>query len=63
MDTLQHVLKRYNDMKVEQDKFINERDLCDLQFESEAFEDANGKLYVNQPLEQNLIEMELGRTS
>jgi hypothetical protein len=63
MDTLQHVLKRYNDMKAEQDKFINERDLCDLQFESETFEDANGKLYVNQPLEQNLIEMELGRTS
>jgi hypothetical protein len=50
-------------MKSEQDKFIDERDLCDLQFESETFEDANGKLYVNQPLEQNLIEMELGRTS
>jgi len=63
MGTLQHVLKRYNDMKSEQDKFIDERDLCDLQFESETFEDANGKLYVNQPLEQNLIEMELGRTS
>lgn len=63
VDILQKVLTRYNDMKSERDRFLNEWDICDLQFEAETYEDNFGKLYVNNPIEQNLIEMELGRTS
>lgn len=62
-NTLQKVIKRYEDMRSERDRFLDERDLCDVQFEAETYEDQNGKLYVNNPIEQNLIEMELGRTS
>ena len=62
-DALGIVLKRYNDMRSERDRFLSEWDVCDLQFEADTYEDNFGKLYVNNPIEQNLIEMELGRTS
>jgi hypothetical protein len=62
-DLLGRVIKRYDEMRSERDRFLSEWDLCDIQFEAETFEDQNGKLYVNNPIEQNLIEMELGRTA
>lgn len=57
------VITRYEQMRSERDRFLDEWSTCDLQFEAEVYEDNFGNLHVNSPLEQNLIEMELGRTS
>ena len=62
-DLLSHINTRIEDMKSERDKFLPERDLCDIQYEAEVYEDNRGKLYVNTPMEQWLVEMELWRTS
>ncbi len=62
-DTLSKINKRIEDMKNERDQFLSERDICDLQYEAEVYEDNFGKLYVNTPMEQWLLEMELWRTS
>jgi len=51
-DTLSKINKRIEDMKNERDQFLSERDICDLQYEAEVYEDNFGKLYVNTPLEQ-----------
>lgn len=62
-DTLSKINKRIEDMKNERYQFLSERDICDLQYEAEVYEDNFGKLYVNTPMEQWLLEMELWRTS
>lgn len=62
-DLLSHINTRIEDMKSERDKFLPERDLCDIQYEAEVYEDNRGKLYVNTPMEQWLVEMELWRTA
>jgi len=62
-DTLSRINKRIEDMKNERNQFLSERDICDLQYEAEVYEDNFGKLYVNTPMEQWLLEMELWRTS
>lgn len=60
---LSDILKREQDMRAERDRFLDERSTCDLQYEAETYEDDFGNLYVNSCMEQNLMEMELGRTS
>ncbi len=62
-EQLSRINKRIEDMKTERDKFLSERDICDLQYEAEVYEDNRGKLYVNTPMEQWLVEMELWRTA
>lgn len=62
-DTLTRIKKRINEMKAERDKFLPERDMCDAQYDADVYEDNFGKLYVNTPMEQGLIEMDLGRTA
>ena len=60
---LGHINTRYNDMRSERDNFLNEWLTCDLQYEANTHEDERGNLHINTPMEQNMIEMELGRTS
>lgn len=62
-DMLSHINQRISDMKAERDKFLPEWDMCDIQYEAEVYEDNFWKLYVNDNMEQNLTEMELGRTA
>lgn len=62
-DMLSHINQRISEMKAERDKFLPEWDMCDIQYEAEVYEDNFWKLYVNDNMEQNLTEMELGRTA
>lgn len=50
-------------MIADREPFMPERETCDLQYESNVYEDNYGNLHVNTPIEQNLVEMELWRTS
>lgn len=48
-------------MRSARQNFEQSRDLADQQIEATAFYDNKGKLMVNVPLEQNLIEIALGK--
>jgi hypothetical protein len=63
MDTLSHFNKRFNEMDAERSNWIQERETCDAQYEAEVYEDNMGKVNINNPLEQDLVEMETGRTA
>lgn len=63
MENKTDFIRRINDMLADREPFMSERDTCDLQYEANVYEDNYGNLHVNTPLEQNLIEMELWRTS
>lgn len=63
MENKTNVIQRIDEMLSESDKFHEEWDTCDLQYEANTYEDVYGNLHVNTPLEQNLIEMDLGRTA
>jgi hypothetical protein len=54
-------LKRWQYMRSARQNFEQSRDLADQQIEATAFYDNKGKLMVNVPLEQNLIEIALGK--
>jgi hypothetical protein len=62
--TLDFLRKRLTDMKSARTQFETERDLADLQFNAESYEDPiTGRFMYNDDMEQSLIEMEVGRTS
>jgi hypothetical protein len=63
MENKTNVIQRIDEMLSESDKFREEWNTCDLQYEANTYEDIYGNLHVNTPLEQNLIEMDLGRTA
>lgn len=51
-------------MQSARSQFETERDLCDLQFNAESYEDpVTGRFMYNDDMEQSLIEMEVGRTA
>jgi hypothetical protein len=60
-DLLQHYLTRRNRMRGQRSKFEAVRDMCDRQVEAQTYYDNSGKFIVNVPMEQNLIEMSMGR--
>lgn len=63
-DTLSHIRQRLTSMQTARAEFETERDLCDLQFNAESYEDpVTGRFMYNDDMEQSLIEMEVGRTA
>lgn len=61
---LQTVLTRYDKMDSERQNFESDWDTCDIQFNANTFEDPiTGELIVNINIEQQLQDVELGRTS
>lgn len=62
-DMLARINKRINDMKSVREPFLAEWTMCDDQYAAEIYEDNRGKLYVNNKMEQGLMEFELGRTA
>lgn len=61
---LQTVVKRFDDMRGARSQFENDWDTCDIQFRANTFEDpVSWELIVNINVEQQLVDMELGRTS
>lgn len=62
-DALAYFQKRFSEMDSERKNWQTERYTCDKQYEANVTQDNNGKVYINNPLEQDLIEMEVGRTS
>lgn len=62
-DTLSHLIERFDDMRSERENFEAERDVCDAQFAAEVIEDNDGKLLINDTMEQDLIEQYVGRTA
>lgn len=62
-DTLSKLTRRFDDMRSERANFEQEWDVCDAQFAAEVIEDNDGKLLINDTMEQDLIEQYVGRTA
>lgn len=57
-------MTRYDKMDSERSNFEADWDTCDIQFNANTFEDPiTGELIVNINIEQQLQDVELGRTS
>ena len=57
---LPYFLTRLDAMRTEREVRMREREICDQQYEAPIIEDPiTGKININNPLESNLIEMEL----
>lgn len=62
-EVLANYEKRFTDMDAERSKRRSEWEMCDDQYEAAVSIANDGRLISNSPVEQSLIEMEIGRTA
>lgn len=60
-DLQSHIIQRVNQMEAERSERLDERAMCENQYEAPILVDNEGNFLPNSPIEQNIIEMEWGR--